>query len=357
MLYEGWDKDYINNKDLYLDLFDKVMQEDNEQSVEFLEKKIAKYVGRKHGITCNSATDALYYSLLCYDIGYGDEVLVTDFSWISSASCIKMAGATPVFCDIDIDSYHISFEEIQKKTTKRTKALIYTHLFGHMSETKEIEDFCKQNNIIFIEDAAQSLGSIYHNRYAGSIGDISSFSFNHNKVISGVSGGGIVLTDDDDIAAHLRKLKQHGKNKDDYELLGYNSKMLYTNAAFIEMRFDRLDELQEKRIKIANKYHEAFKDIDVNIQIPDAGLVHNYHKYVVRFPNKEIRDRVKNKLDAQIKYDKPLSSNGVFEKVNNPNAQLVADTIISLPVHPYLEDDEIERIINIMLLASNELYV
>ncbi len=341
MQYEGWDRDYIYNKGLYLNLFDKVMQEDNEQSVEFLEKKIAKYVGRKHGITCNSATDALYYSLLCYDIGYGDEVLVSDFSWISSASCIEMAGATPVFCDIDIDSYHISFEEIQRKTTKRTKALIYTHLFGNMTETKEIEAFCKNNDIIFIEDAAQSLGSIYHSRHAGSIGDISSFSFNHNKVISGISGGGIVLTDDDDIAAHVRKLKQHGKNNDEYELLGYNSKMLYINAAFIEMRFDRIEELQMKRTKIAYKYHEALEDVDVIVQIPHMGLMHNYHKYVVRFQDKETRDRVKDELDAQIKYDRPLSGNSMFEKVDNPNAQLVADTILSLPIHPYLAQDDL----------------
>ena len=341
MQYEGWDKDYLENKELYQNLFDKVMQEDNEQSVEFLEKKIAKYVGRKHGITCNSATDALYYSLLSYDIGYGDEVLVSDFSWISSASCINMAGATPVFCDIDIDSYHISFEEIKKKTTERTKALIYTHLFGNMVDTKDIETFCKNNDIIFIEDAAQSLGSIYQGRYAGSIGDISSFSFNHNKVISGISGGGIVLTDDDNIATYVRKLKQHGKNKDEYELLGYNSKMLYINAAFIEMRFDRMEELQLKRNKIAYKYHEALEDIDVIRQMPHLGHNHNYHKYVVRFNDKETRDRVKEELDAQVKYDRPLSGNSMFEKVNNPNAQLVADTILSLPIHPYVTEEEV----------------
>jgi len=107
MNYEGWDQDYLENKQLYLDLFDKVMQEDNEKNVEFLEKKIAKYVGRKHAVAVNSATDALFFSLKCYDVGPGDEVLVSDFSWISSASCILMARATPVFCDIDLDSYHI----------------------------------------------------------------------------------------------------------------------------------------------------------------------------------------------------------------------------------------------------------
>ena len=242
MNYEGWDQDYLENKELYINLFDDAIQKDNEKNVEFLEKKISKYIGRKHGIAINSATDALYYSLKCHGIGLTDEVLVSDFSWISSASCIVMAGATPVFCDIDLDSYHMSFEEIKKKTTNKTKAIVYTHLFGNMTETKEIELFCKENDILFIEDAAQSLGSKYKDRYAGSIGDISSFSFNANKVISGISGGGMIFTDEDSIAEYLRKIRKHGKGKD-YEMLGYNSKMFYMNAAFIEMRFDRMNDL------------------------------------------------------------------------------------------------------------------
>ena len=340
MQYNGWDIDYLENKEAYMKLFDKVMQEDNEKNVEFLEKKIANYVGRQYGIAVNSATDALYYSLLCYDIGYGDEVLVSDFSWISSASCIEMAGATPVFCDIDLDSYHISFEEIQKKTTKRTKALIYTHLFGNMVDTKEIEAFCKNNNIIFIEDAAQSLGSIYHSRYAGSIGDISSFSFNNNKVIAGISGGGMVLTDYEDHAKHVRKLGRHGKDSD-FEMLGYNSKMFYINAAFIEMRFDRIEELQLMRTKIAYKYHEALEDTNVIRQVPHLGHNHNYHKYIVRFENKTIRDEVKEELGASIHYDKPISGNSMFQRVTCKNAQIAADTVLSLPIHPYVKEEEV----------------
>ena len=340
MNYEGWDKDYIENKEAYIELFDRAMRVDNESNVEFLEKKIAKYVGRKHGVLVNSATDALHYSLKCMRIREGDEVLVSDFSWISTASCILMAGATPFFCDIDLSTYHISFDEIKKKTTRNTKALIYTHLFGNMSETKEIEQYCKDNDIAFIEDAAQSLGSIYYGRLAGSIGDISSFSFNHNKVISGISGGGIVLTDNKDDADLVRKLKQHGKG-DDYELLGYNSKMLYTNAAFIEFRFDRMKEYQLARTKIAYKYHEALEDVSVITQIPESvDVIHNYHKYVVRFENKEIRDDVKEELDAKIHYDKALSGNSMFQMQPCTNSKIASDTLLSLPCHPYVTEEE-----------------
>ena len=343
MNYEGWDQDYLENKELYINLFDDAIQKDNEKNVEFLEKKISKYIGRKHGIAINSATDALYYSLKCHGIGLTDEVLVSDFSWISSASCIVMAGATPVFCDIDLDSYHMSFEEIKKKTTNKTKAIIYTHLFGNMTETKEIELFCKENDILFIEDAAQSLGSKYKNRYAGSIGDISSFSFNANKVISGISGGGMIFTDEDSIAEYLRKIRKHGKGKD-YEMLGYNSKMFYMNAAYIEMRFDRINDLQMRRIKIANRYHEELEELPVVTQVPNDDVIHNYHKYVVRFETKEIRDEVKNKLNAKVHYDSPISKNSMFNLTPCPNAQKASDTILSLPCHPYVNEEEISQI-------------
>lgn len=342
MNYEGWAQDYLENKELYLNLFDDTIQKDNERNVEFLEKKISKYIGRKHGIAINSATDALYYSLKCHDIGLTDEVLVSDFSWISSASCILMAGATPVFCDIDLDSYHMSFDEIKKKTTNKTKAIIYTHLFGNMTETKEIEMFCKENDIIFIEDAAQSLGSKYKDKYAGSIGDISSFSFNHNKVISGISGGGMIFTDVDSHAEYLRKIRKHGKGKD-YETLGYNSKMFYMNAAYIGMRFDRMNELQSRRIQVANRYQEELKDMPVVTQVANDNLVHNYHKYVVRFENKEIRDEVKNKLNAKVHYDSPISKNSMFNLTPRPNAQKASDTVLSLPCHPYVTEEEISQ--------------
>jgi len=351
MNYEGWDKDYLENKEEYMKLFDKVMQEDNDRNVEFLEKKIADYTGRQYGIAVSSATDALYYSLKCYGVGSGDEVLVSDFSWISSASCILMAGATPVFCDIDLDSYHITFEEIKRKTTDRTKALIYTHLFGNMTETKEIEEYCKDRGIVFIEDAAQSLGSSLNNRKAGSIGNISSFSFNNNKVIAGISGGGIVLTDKREDADLIRKLRRHGKGND-YEILGYNSKLYYMNAAFIEFRFDRMEEYQLKRIEIANKYNELLEDLPTVVQTSHDGLIHNYHKYVVRFENKQIRDEVKDELGAKIHYEAPISSNSLFQSQTGINSRIASDTILSLPIHPWVTEEEIHTtgmIIGIMV--------
>ena len=168
--YEGWDREYQQNKDEYLKLFDNFMSQSNYENCEQFEQDFAQLIGRKYAVSVANATDALHFSLRSRNIGVGDEVLVTDFSWISTSSCISMVGATPVFCDIDANTCHISLESIKRMTTPKTKALIYTHLFGNMSDTKDIEEFCKDNGIMFIEDAAQSLGSSIDNKKAGSIG-------------------------------------------------------------------------------------------------------------------------------------------------------------------------------------------
>ena len=177
----GWDKEYLINKQDYLELFDKSMQKEQESNVEFLEKNLSERLGR-NVVVCANGTDALHFALLSKNIGPGDEVLVTNFSWISTASVISMVGATPVFCDIDINTYHMSFESIKKMYSDKVKAIIYPHLFGNMSDTSMIKKFCQDKNIVFIEDACQSIGSSYNGVVAGSIGDISTLSFNANKL-------------------------------------------------------------------------------------------------------------------------------------------------------------------------------
>ena len=225
----GWTKEYQLNKSDYLQLFDDVMQREQETNIEFLEKSLSEKLGRKV-VACANGTDALYFSLLSLGIGKGDEVLTTNFSWISTASVISMTGATPVFCDIDILTYHMSLDSIKRMYSNKVKAIIYPHLFGNMSDTSKIKEFCQEKNIYFIEDACQSLGSSYNNIKAGTIGDISTLSFNANKVISGIAGGGAIITDGD--TEIFKKLRKHGN----HEILGYNSKMLLFKAEVINFR-------------------------------------------------------------------------------------------------------------------------
>ena len=350
----GWSREYLENKDEYLKLFDSVMQKEQEQNVEFLEKSLKEITGRKYAIACSNGTDALHFALMSLGVKSGDEVLTTNFSWISTASCISMVGATPVFCEPNILTYHMDLDSIKRMYSEKTKAIVYPHLFGNMSDTKEILDFCKEKNIAFIEDAAQSLGSSLNDVRAGSIGDISTLSFNANKVIAGVAGGGAILTDDKDKAELFKKLRRHGNN----EVLGYNSKMLLLNAEFINFRLKRMKEWQAKRQEIAKQYDKQLKDY-VTIQSTTNGLNHNYHKYVIRLQNKEVRDKVKEKLGAKVHYDKPLSENVMYNNINHRKdktfiSKVICDTILTLPLHPYMTQGEVDKIINTILIILEQ---
>tara|TARA_B100001057_G_scaffold292526_1_gene292610 strand:+ start:3437 stop:4702 length:1266 start_codon:yes stop_codon:yes gene_type:complete len=348
----GWTKEYLQNKEEYLQLFDNAMQKEQEVNIEFLEKSLSKKLGRKV-VACASGTDALHFSLLSLGIGKGDEVLTTNFSWISTASVISMVGATPVFCDIDINTYHMSIDSIKRMYSDKVKAIIYPHLFGNMSDTSKIKEFCQEKNIQFIEDACQSLGSSYNGAVAGTIGDISTLSFNANKVVSGIAGGGAIVTDGD--TEIFKKLRKHG----DREILGYNSKMLLLNAEVINHRLKKLDKYIEGRQLVARQYDKQLKDYAIIQKTPD-GLNHNYHKYVVRFKNREVRDRVKEKLGFDVHYPKPISENKMYNNIEHRKDSLfvtnmVCDTILSLPINPFMTRDEVDRVINsITILLEHE---
>jgi len=348
--YDGWDREYQENKQAYLELFDRFMSQLNYENNEVWEESFAKRVGRKYAVSVASATDALHFALLAYGIGAGDEVLVTDFSWITSAACVSHVGATPVFCEIDLDSYHMNLDSIKRMYSKKTKAIVYVHLFGNMIDTTQIQEFCKEKGLIFFEDAAQALGASLNNVRAGTIGDCSVYSFNSNKVISGINGGGVFLTDDESKAKLVKKIRRHGKDKD-FEMLGFNSRMYVLNAEVINLRLQNAEQNQTRRQEIAQQYNQAFKDLPVYFQSMRDGLNHNYHKYTLRFENKKTRKRVKDALKASVHYEKPLSENGMYNihqyrKDNCVNSKLVSETILSLPIHAWLTDDEISTIIN-----------
>ena len=351
----GWDREYLANKEAYLKIFDSAMQQEQEQNVEFLEKSLAKITGRKYAVACNSGTDALHFALISLGIDSRYDVMTTQFSWIATASCISMVGARPIFCEIDINNYHMSLDSIKRMWTPRVKAIVYPHLFGSMSDTKEILDFCKEKEIAFIEDAAQSLGASLNDVKAGSIGDVSCLSFNANKVVAGIAGGGAILTDDKDKAELFRKLRRHGNN----EVLGRNSKMLMLNACFINFRLKKMNEWISKRQEIAKQYDEQLKDY-VTIQPTTNGLNHNYHKYVVRFQNKRIRDKIRDELGAKVHYDKPLSESPMYQNIKHRKdkqyiSKIVCDTILTLPIHPYMKQEEIDEVINtILILLGHE---
>ena len=340
----GWDREYLANKNEYLKLFDNVMQKENERNVEFLEKRIAKTIGRKFAVAVNSGTDALHFSLIINNIGPGDEVLVTNFSWISSASVVSMVGATPVFCDVDLETNHMSIDSIKRMYSDKVKAIIYPHLFGNISDMQYIQKFCEEKNIKLIEDACQSFGANRDGQHAGTYGDVSTLSFNANKPVAGLAGGGAFLTDNKEEANLVRKLRRHGNN----EVLGYNSKMLAINAEFINFRMDKMHEWQDMRFRVAKRYTNNLKNLPVIIPHVDEIVNHCYHKYVIRLENKETRDKLQKRLNANVHYPNPISENPMYKSILNRkdnclNSQLICDTILTLPIHPYLTNDEIDK--------------
>ena len=352
---DAWKYEYAEDKENYTKLFDECMKENQEQNIEFLEKTVTDIVGRKYAVACQNGTDALMFSLKCLGIKPGDEVITTNFSWISTASCISMVGATPVFCDIDPYSYHMTLDSIKKMYSDKVKAIIYPHLFGSMTDIAEILKFCKDKNIYFVEDAAQAIGSSLNGVKAGTQGDFSTISFNANKTIGGIAGGGIVLTDNKEHADMCIKLRKHGN----HEILGYNSKMLFFNAKFIDYRLKKLDQYIEAKQIIAKKYDDELKGY-VAVQETTNGLNHTYHKYVIRFDEgdpveaNEARDRIKGKLGANIHYEKLISERPMYKNIehrsdNCKNSKLVSSSVLTLPIHPFMKDEEVKDVCNTIL--------
>lgn len=343
MIYDSWEPHYEEHKDVYDLIFNKCMLSNNVERVDF------PSFDRQYAVPVASATDALQFSLMAADIGPGDEVLVSDFSWISSSSCISMVGATPVFCDIDLHTYTMTLESIIKMKSDKTKAIVYTHLFGDIADdAEEIESWCKENNIIFIEDAAQSLGASKNGRKAGTFGNYSSFSFNSNKIIAGINGGGVFLTDDKSKAEFVDKASRHGRN----EFLGRNSKAYLLNTEIIKYRLGFLDEIMARKQEIAKQYRD---ELEYDYQCPIIHTGHNFHKFVIRCESHKQREDLRKATKLSVHYPLALSDNPMYETIEHRkddcvNSKIAANTVLSLPIHPYLTNEEINSTINKLLM-------
>jgi len=344
----GWEVEFWENHNVYLQLIYDTMIEKQETDISFLENKLAVMHSSKHAIACASGTDALTMALKSYGVE-GEEVLVSNFSWFSSATCVALAGGIPVFCDIDINSYHMSIDSIKRMYTDNVTAIVYPHLFGNMSNMDELMEFCEDRDILLIEDACQSIGASYDGQLAGTFGATSTLSFNSNKNVAGISGGGAVLTDDDDVADFCRKYRQHGNG----EFLGVNSKMLLLNAKVIDYRLSKMVEWQFYRQLFAEFYDRKLADLPVFVQNTDPLVDHNYHKYVVRFENKKTRDDIRDILNASVHYTKPISCNAMWKDITHrsddcPNSQLACDTVLTLPLHHSIEHQECGIVIELI---------
>ena len=321
------------------------------EDVEIFEKNVASYLGVKHAIGVSSGTDALLIALMALGIGNGDEVICPSFTFFATAGSIARVGATPVFADIDRETYNISLDEIKKKVTKRTKAIIPVHLFGQSADIDDIVKFSDSIGVPVIEDCAQSFGAKRNGKQTGTFGEIGCFSFYPSKNLGGFGDAGLVCTDDDEIAERLRILRVHGaRSQYNHEIVGGNFRIDTIQAALLNLKLPHVDEYIESKRRNAKMYLSELRNID-GIVLPKEkdGNFHTWHQFTVRIKN-GMRDKVleslrKSGVGCNVYYPIPLDRQKCFEDYISGDFTKVADEVskdvISFPIFPELTTEEI----------------
>ncbi|HXG37180.1 MAG TPA: DegT/DnrJ/EryC1/StrS family aminotransferase [Bacteroidota bacterium] len=323
------------------------------EAVKEFEANVARYLGVKHAVGCASGTDALQLALMALNIGPGDEVVTTPHTFIATAEAIVLLGATPVYVDIDPVTYNIDPAKIEAAITKKTKAIIPVHLYGHAADMDPIMDVANKHGLAVIEDAAQAIGARYKGKKVGGIGTIGCVSFYPSKNLGAYGDGGLVVTNDDKIAEKIRMIANHGSRvRYRHELLGVNSRLDSIQAAILNVKLKYLDEWNETRRTAAQKYHHLLDGLDV-VRPHEASYAHHiYHQYTIRVHN---RDTVAQYLTSKqipnaIYYPIPLHQQEALRGIGNthqsfPNTEKAAAEVISLPMHTELTDAQQEYIV------------
>jgi dTDP-4-amino-4,6-dideoxygalactose transaminase len=321
--------------------------------VRALEEEIALYCETKYAIGVASGTDALLLSLRACGVKSGDEVITSTFSFFASAGVIANLKAKPVFVDIDPLTYNIDPEQIEKKVTKKTKAIMPVHLFGQCADMDPILAVAKKCKIKVVEDAAQAIGAKYKNKKAGSMGDTGCFSFYPSKNLGAAGDGGMVVTNDAELAEEIRLLRVHGsKAKYFHSLVGYNSRLDTLQAAVLKVKLKYLDSWHEKRRGNAAYYDNAFRGMDLIAPKAESYNYHIYNQYTIAVKSREkLREHLTaNQIGFDTYYPLPLHLQKCFEDLKYkqgdlPNAEKKAQEVLSLPIYPGLTKEEQDFVI------------
>ncbi len=320
-----------------------------------LEKKIAGYHGVTEAIGVASGTDALHLSIEALGIGEGDEVITTPFTFFATAEAILYTGATPVFVDIERETMNIDSEKIEAAVTKRTKAILPVHIFGHPARMDEIAVIAEKHNLKIIEDCAQSFGASINGRRTGSLGDAGCFSFYPSKNLGAFGDGGMVLLNDPSVAADIRKLRNHGsKGSYRHESVGFNSRLDEIQAGVLLVKMKRIDAYNDRRRQKAALYGELLSDM-VERPVEKPGCMHVYHQYTIRSGKRDEIQKVlrENNISSVVYYPTPLHIQEAvsflgYKKGDFPVAEETSQRVLSLPMYPELEEAAIGRIADII---------
>ncbi len=327
--------------------------------VEGFEQKLAAYTGVSECVACNSGTDALYLALRAFDIGAGDEVITTPFTFIATAEVVSAVGAKPVFVDIDATTFNLNVEQVVAAITPKTKAIIPVHLFGQPVDMTSLMDVAKAHNLVIIEDCAQSTGASWAGQKVGSIGHIGCFSFYPTKNLGGCGDGGAITTNDPQIAAKLRIIKEHGqRNRYHYEEIGVNSRLDAIQAAILQIKLRYLDIWNNQRRQVAARYHQSLSQL-ANIITPQelAGGMGVWNQYTIRVLDNK-KDWLRNQLqergvNTMVYYPYPLHLQPVYESLGYqvgqlPVAEQACQEVLSLPMFPELSEEQQNQVIFVL---------
>jgi dTDP-4-amino-4,6-dideoxygalactose transaminase len=314
-----------------------------------LEQQIAAYHGVRHAIGVASGTDALHLALRAADIGPGDEVITTPFTFIATAEAVSYVGAVPVFVDIEPDTFNMDVKQIERRITKRTKAILPVHLYGHPANMTGVMEIAQEHKLRVIEDCAQSFGAEFRRRKTGSFGDLGCFSFFPSKNLGCFGDGGMVVTDDQVLAGTMRMIAAHGSRVRYYhEVLGLNSRLDTLQAAILLAKLPHLEEYNAARRRAAARYDALLKGLPVAVPVVAPDVVHIFHQYTLRVPERDglaafFRDKG---IPHGIYYPVPLHLQRAFamsggKKGDFPVTEKASEEVISLPMHTELTEEQL----------------
>ena len=320
--------------------------------VERFESAIAGYVGCRFAVGCASGSDALLLALMALGVGPGDEVVTTPFTFIATASCIARLGARPVFADIDPSTYNLDPAAAAKVISQKTRAMIPVHLYGLPAAMPALLELGKQHGVALIEDAAQALGAACDGVRAGNLGQIGCLSFFPSKNLGGAGDGGLMTSNDPELAEKLRTLRVHGSRKKYHcEILGINSRLDALQAAILNAKLPHLEAWTEQRRRNAERYRSLFRDfgLEGRVILPRApeGMRHVYNQFVVRVPARdELRQHLQRRgIPTEIYYPEPLHLQPAFAYLGYrsgdfPNAEAASREVLALPIYPELTEQQ-----------------
>jgi dTDP-4-amino-4,6-dideoxygalactose transaminase len=318
---------------------------------EALERELAAFLGANQAVGVNSGTDALHLPLVAAGIGPDDEVVIPGFTFFATGEAVSYTGATPVFADVDEGTFNLDPASLSRKITKRTKAVIAVHLFGQCAALDAITRICQEKKLILVEDCAQCIGADYDGRRAGSFGDFGGFSFYPTKNLAAAGDAGMITARTEDHAKTLRMLRHHGSRQTYlHERVGWNSRLDELQAAVLRVKLKHLARFNDARRAVARRYREKLAGAKVVLPVEHGRGTHVYHQFTIRSERRDaIREALaKEGIASAVFYPMPLHQQPAYEGLGKntslPVAEALAKSVLSLPIHPLLDEASIDRI-------------